>query len=79
MSQVIELTYPILDAEEEIKSLNLRRPTVRDILVMDAVVGNIQKSVRMIAQLSDLPVEVIETMDAHDFAKVSEVVSDFLE
>lgn len=79
MSQtVIELSVPLNDSGNEISTLRLRRPTVRDLLVMDDVEGDLRKTVRMIAQLSDLPPEVIEQMDVKDFEKASTAVADFL-
>ena len=74
----ITLTYPIKDGSTEIKEISLRRPKVRDLMVMDEVDGSLEKSVRMIAQLSDLPVSVIEDLDAADFSKAAEVVEAFL-
>ena len=78
MSTTINLKYPVKDGNEEISTITLRRATVRDILVMNSIEGNIAKTVAMVAQLSDLPRDVVETMDASDFAEVSEKVADFL-
>ncbi|WP_294948310.1 phage tail assembly protein [Sulfurivirga sp.] len=79
MSQtVIELSVPLKDGGNEITALKLRRPTVRDLLVMDGVQGDLHKTVRMIAQLADLPPDVIEQMDVKDFEKASTAVADFL-
>lgn len=79
MSQTeIKLQYPLKDGGADVSVLKLRRPKVRDMMVMDEVEGNLQKSVRMISQLSDLPVKVIEEMDAADFTKASEAVEAFL-
>ena len=74
----ITLTYPVMDGSTEVKEIKLRRPKVRDLMVMDEVDGSLEKSVRMIAQLSDLPVSVIEDLDAADFSKAAEVVEAFL-
>lgn len=79
MSQTeVKLQHPLKDGGTDVSVLKLRRPKVRDMMVMDEVEGNLQKSVRMISQLSDLPVAVIEEMDAADFNKASEVVEAFL-
>lgn len=79
MSTTINLKYPVKDGNEEISTITLRRATVRDILVMNSIEGNIAKTVAMVAQLSDLPRDVVEAMDASDFVEASEKVADFLE
>lgn len=79
MSVEIKLEYPIDDGGQKVEKLTIRRPTVLDLMVMDGVEGNIAKTVRMISQLCDLPIEVIQTLDVSDYNKASDKVVGFLE
>jgi hypothetical protein len=46
---------------------------------MDSVEGNIAKTVRMISQLCDLPLDIVHKLDVSDYNKASDEVVAFLE
>lgn len=74
----ITLEFPVLDGGEEVKVLQIRRPKARDLLVMDSHEGNIARTIALISQLTDRPEEVIFELEAVDFNKASDLVTDFL-
>lgn len=67
------------EREEQITELTLRRPTAKDLRVVDSFGGQmVGMMIALIAALSGQTVEVIERLDAEDFGDLSDVVGDFL-
>lgn len=77
--ETIKLDYPINVDGVEVGELRLRRVSVLDLEVMGREKSDLLKSIRLLAQVADLPMDTIREMDAADFNKVSEVVSGFLD
>ena len=76
-STLIELEFPRKVGSESIKSLSIRRPRVKDMKLFDEFSG-IDGSVKMLSELANVPVAVIEELDAADFMRASEVIEGFL-
>ena len=78
----VRLSQPIAWDGKDIAEVQIRRPKVKDLRAMERDAGNtpnqIDQGVAMAALLTDLPVEVIDEMDAVDFAAISEVIAGFL-
>ena len=74
----IKLKHPITVDGHEVDTVNLRRPTVRDLLAIDKVSGTIAISVKMISNLAELTPEQVQTIDAQDFAAITRTFEDFL-
>lgn len=76
----VQLGTPITieDARKQTTStyteLTFRRPKGRDLLIMDKVTGDLNKSVAMMASMAGVPYPVFEEMDADDFARVGEEI-----
>jgi len=64
--------------EETIDHIQLRRPTAKEMRVVDTATGRIGMVITMLAMLSGLDESTIERIDAEDFAELAEMVSDFL-
>lgn len=65
--------------EETISEIALRRPTAKEMRLVDrAGSGMVGLVISMLAILSGHDEEVIEKIDAQDFAELAEMVSDFL-
>lgn len=65
--------------DESITELPLRRPTAKDLRLVDSFGGQmVGMMIALIASLSGQTVEVIEKLDAEDFGDLSDVVGDFL-
>ena len=77
----IELAVPMTVDGNVITKLSLRRPKVRDLRALeDATEGKssqLDQGATLVALLSGLPEEVVEDMDAADFARASEVIGGF--
>ena len=77
----IELAVPFSVDGTVITKLSLRRPKVRDLRALEeATEGKstqLDQGATLVALLSGLPEEVVEDMDAADFARASEVIGGF--
>jgi hypothetical protein len=58
--------------------LTFRRPKGRDLLVMDRLAGDLNKTIGMMASMAGVPYPVFEEMDAGDFARVGEEIAPLL-
>jgi hypothetical protein len=62
-----------------IYELSLRRPKVRDLLIVNKKdVSETEREVNLIANLAEIPTEAIKDMDMCDYLKIQEVLKDFL-
>ena len=80
--KTVRLTQPIAWDGKTVTEVQVRRPKVKDLRAMErdnsAAVTQIDQGVAMAALLTELPVEILDEMDAVDFAAVSEVIAGFL-
>lgn len=62
-----------------VAELTVRRPKVKDLRVIEAASrgSQLDQGVVMIAQLTGLPSEAVDELDAQDFTIVSEAIADF--
>jgi len=77
-STVVVLEYPVTSNGETLQRLNVRRPKVKDLEMVDGIEGEMAKSIRLLANLSDTTDDHIRDMDAGDFQKAADLVGDFL-
>lgn len=84
--RTIELRHPVTltlrdgdgrEREETVKVLEIRRPKVKHIKVVDRVDGDVEKAIELSAVLSGQPARVIEELDSEDFTEVMAVVERF--
>lgn len=66
------------ESDESISVLNFRRPTGRDFRALDSAKGEMSKLIAFAAQIADVPVLVIDKLDADDFQAVCEIAGGFL-
>jgi len=79
MSESIKLKYPIDVAGEQITSLNLRRPKVRDMMAADKASGSeAEKEVSLFANLCEVSPDAIMELDGKDYQQLQETYSGFL-
>lgn len=64
--------------EETISHIELRRPTAKEMRLVDKSSGMVSMVIAMLAALSGHDESTIERIDAEDFAALAEMVSDFL-
>ena len=80
--KTVRLTQPIAWDGKSVTEIQVRRPKVKDLRAMErdnsATATQVDQGVAMAALLTELPVEIIDEMDAVDFAAVSEVIAGFL-
>lgn len=77
----IELKYPVeREGLSPLARVTVRRPRVKDIAAMEAARdrGEIAAIAAAVASMNGVPADVIEDMDAADFARLSEVLVPFL-
>lgn len=78
-TETVTLEFPIEVDGVSVDSLTVRRPTVRDQLLMDKMKGSeTEKGVKYIANLCEVAPSDIEQLDAADFLALSEVVQGFV-
>ena len=79
---IVRLSQPITWEGKTVTDVQVRRPKVKDLRAMErdnsATATQIDQGVAMASLLTELPVEIIDEMDAVDFATVSEVIAGFL-
>jgi hypothetical protein len=80
--KTVRLSQPIAWEGKTVTEVHVRRPKVKDLRAMERDNGptasQIDQGVAMAALLTELPVEIIDEMDAADFAALSEVIAGFL-
>lgn len=80
--KTVRLTQPIDSDGKTVTEVQVRRPKVKDLRAMErdnsATASQIDQGVAMAAILTELPIEIIDEMDAVDFAAVSEMIAGFL-
>lgn len=78
--QTITLIEPITVNNSTYEQLNIRRPKVRDRLVVERLKkSEAEKEIIMIASLAEVEPQVIEELDLADYAKIQGIFADFLE
>jgi hypothetical protein len=79
ISNKITLDHPIQYNGVALKEISLRRPKVRDRLVVDRMtVSDAEKEILLIANLAEISREAIEEIDLADYAKIQKVLQNFL-
>ena len=77
-TETINLEYSVEIDGVSVDSLTMRRPTVRDQMIIDKAKGtDTEKAVRFFANLCEVSPATIESLDTVDFTKLSEVLQDF--
>ncbi len=76
---VVKLQYPVRVNGQELTELRMRRPKVRDRLVVEKLAASqAEKEVRFIANLCEIAPDDVEELDMADYAQLQEVLSGFL-
>ena len=68
----VKLDYPVTFKDKTIDTLTFRRRKARDLVAMDAVKGEMQKTLALYASMCGQPLPVIEDLDGEDLDKVME-------
>lgn len=75
----IKLNEPIKVDGVLVHEISLRRPKVRDLLVASKRdVTESEREVNLIANLAEMPTEIIQDLDMRDYLKIQDVLKDFL-
>jgi len=79
-TEKLKLDHPFTADGKTLTEVSIRRPKVKDIRAIDKVKeeGDLQQGLVMTSLLTGLNAELLDEMDAGDFARVSEVVGSFL-
>ena len=78
-NETIRLQYPLSIDGMAVENLSMRRPLVRDRLIAEKVQGSeIEKEIRLIANLCEMAPQHIELLDLSDYAKLQEKLASFL-
>jgi len=76
----ITLIAPVTIGNNTYEQISIRRPKVRDRLAVERMKKtDAEKEIAMIANLAEVSVDVIEEIDLADYAKIQEVLQNFLE
>ncbi|ODS24442.1 hypothetical protein AB835_03850 [Candidatus Endobugula sertula] len=77
--ETIELQYPVIIDGVETRNIALRRPLVRDRLIAEKGSGSdVDKEIRLIANLAEMAPDHIEQLDMADYVKLQECLANFL-
>lgn len=77
--ETIALQYPLSVDGMVVEQLSMRRPLVRDRLVAEKTSGSeIEKEIRLIANLCEMAPQQIEMLDLADYNTLQECLSGFL-
>lgn len=80
VSQTVKLEFPVEHNGAEIKEIKLRRPSVRDLILLEQHEGNdLAKDVYMMSMLSGVEEEKIYLVDAVDFMQLQEAYQGFFQ
>lgn len=60
------------------KTVTMRTPKVRDMVMLDDVEGEVKKEITLISTLCELPQDEIMDMDLPDYKKLQDKVQGFL-
>jgi hypothetical protein len=78
----VKLVRPLNVEGQMITDVTIRRPKVRDLRALEKArepgFTELDQGIAMAAALCDLPLAVMDEMDAGDFAAISEVLGGFL-
>lgn len=75
----MKLTHPITVGGVELTELHLRRPKVRDRLIVDKMnASDAEKEIALVANLAELSREAVEELDLADYAQIQKELQDFL-
>ena len=76
---MIKLDHPIQVNGVAMKEIFLRRPKVRDRLVVDKMtVSDAEKEILLIANLAEISRETVEELDLADYTKIQKELQNFL-
>jgi|GEM_PF-314837 len=77
-SGTIRLQYPLSVDGMTIESFTMRRPLVRDRLIAEKASGSeVEKEIRLIANLCEIAPQHIEMLDLADYTKLQECLAGF--
>lgn len=75
----IELSYPITIDATEVKVLQIRRPKVADVMLLQKSQGeDAEKEVKLFANLCEISPEDVKELDMMDYAKLQEQYGNFI-
>ncbi|WMN59299.1 phage tail assembly protein [Pseudoalteromonas xiamenensis] len=79
MTEIIKLAFPFKVDGHEYAELTMRRPKVRDRLMVDKVdLSESESEIRYFSNLCEVSPDVIEELDWSDFVKLREQLQAFL-
>jgi hypothetical protein len=77
--ETVKLLHPIQYNGVTLKEISLRRPKVRDRLVVDRMtVSDAEKEIILISNLAEISRDAIEEIDLADYANIQKVLQNFL-
>lgn len=65
------------DREEKMDSVTIRKPKAKDLRAIDAVTGDVAKSIALMARLTGLTVATVDEMDVTDFQAIGDIIEGF--
>jgi hypothetical protein len=78
-SVTVKLSAPVQDAGVELPSLTMRRPKVRDQLIVDAMnASQAQKEIAMYANLCEVSPDALKDLYLSDYRALQEAFESFL-
>ena len=80
MSETVQLSEPLVVEGQEIQSLTMRRPKVRDQILAEKSEGTAaEQEVAMFANLCEVPEAAIQDLDLGDYFQLQEAYQGFFD
>jgi hypothetical protein len=79
MKEKIELKYPIdIAGRGKTCAIELRRPKVKDLEIIDRFESGTEKNINLIAHLAEWTPDEVREIDCADYARIAKKIDDFL-
>jgi hypothetical protein len=78
MSKEVVKKVKVVKKDGEELEVNLREPIALDLMAIDHIQGSAARTANMIANLSEIELEVIGALPVREFNKLDEAMQDFL-
>ncbi|MGD9918607.1 MAG: phage tail assembly protein [Paenirhodobacter sp.] len=74
----VTLKYPVKFQGEEVTSLTIRRPKMRDLKKMQGIKDEMEKAMTLIADLAEVDPKFVGELDPDDFKVLSDKVGEYM-
>lgn len=74
----LQLKHPFEFNGEQVTTLSIRRPKLRDMKRVQKVKDDLEKSITMLADLAEVEPKLLEELDTEDFTRACDLLGEFM-